>query len=152
MTLRKQRSGCVFKLCAIGGLVGGSWALLIAQALAPRGNRSSLHWETAGANQLSPPWPLTGDFQRDVNLETGSGDRSNGSYFLGHTLKPSANQEVMAGHLRPIGHAVSHQTDQLQAGRPRGRTRDALTEGGRMAFFFSTKKLQTLVHKKDSQP
>lgn len=39
---------------------------------------------------------------------------------------------------------MRHQTDQLQAGWPRGRTKDVLTEGGRTAFFLSTKELQTL--------
>lgn len=66
------------------------------------------------------------------------------SCFLGRTLKPSANQEVTAGHLRPIGHAVRHQTDQLGAGVPQGRCRHVLTEGSRATFFFSPKELQSL--------
>lgn len=137
-------SACVCLSCVRSRASWGLLSALNCRVLAPRGNRSALHRETAGTNQLSPPRPLTGDFQRDVNLETGSGRRSSGSYFLGHTLKPSANQEVTAGHLHPIGHAARHQTDQLQAGWPRGRTRDVLTEGGRTAFFLSTKELQTL--------
>lgn len=135
MNLRKGRSPCVCLSCRRSGGCGGSWALLMARSLHPEATAVSPHWETAGANQLSLPWPLTGDFQRDVNLETGSGNHSNRSCFLGHTLKPSANQEVTAGHRRPIGHAVRQQTDQLQAGLPQGRSRHVLAEGSRGTFF-----------------